>query len=350
MRVRRPFAGRRWLLLPAAGSLAAILVALVVVFGASGDSARIDGILRRGAEHIAVGRQRGGEPRRARRGRGLGRRRQRRRRAPPPTAGRRAGTGAAPERAPATTAIAPSPPPPSPNAVAPARTRKVERSAVLALRTPDDEFERTTDAVIATVARFDGIVASSQIGASDAAGGEASFDLRIPTERLDRALAALSKLGHVTERSQSLQDITASLRLGAGAPDRRPRRAPRPAARARPRDDAEPDRRHQGAAAHRLGPDRRDQGRAVLAAPPRRPVARRSHRPRRRREREHGRRRSWTPGRRGRRRAARARGAGGRRTRRAGGARAARRCSARRVALAVRAGRRRRRESALDPA
>src|SRR5688572_23553644 len=31
--VRRPFAGRRWLALPAAGSLAAVLVALVVVFG-----------------------------------------------------------------------------------------------------------------------------------------------------------------------------------------------------------------------------------------------------------------------------------------------------------------------------
>ena len=81
---------------------------------------------------------------------------------------------------------------------------------MLALRVPENRFERTTDAVIATVSRFGGIVASSQIGASDFAGGEASFDLRIPTERLDRALAALSGLGHVTERTQSLQDITAS--------------------------------------------------------------------------------------------------------------------------------------------
>ena len=81
---------------------------------------------------------------------------------------------------------------------------------MLALRTPDDDFERTTDAVIATVARFDGIVANSQIGDSDSDGGEASFELRIPTERLDDALAALSKLGHVTERNQNLQDITSS--------------------------------------------------------------------------------------------------------------------------------------------
>ncbi|MBW3609276.1 MAG: DUF4349 domain-containing protein, partial [Actinobacteria bacterium] len=107
---------------------------------------------------------------------------------------------------------APAQPAPSTVAVAPARVRKVERSAVLALRTPGDGLERTTDAVIATVGRFDGIVASSQIGASDTAGSEAFFDLRIPAERLDRALAALSGLGHVTERSESLQDITASFR------------------------------------------------------------------------------------------------------------------------------------------
>ena len=81
---------------------------------------------------------------------------------------------------------------------------------MLALQTPDGEFQSTTDAVIATVGRFGGIVASSQISASDANGGEASFELRIPTARLDRALAALSRLGHVTERSQSLQDITGS--------------------------------------------------------------------------------------------------------------------------------------------
>jgi hypothetical protein len=84
----------------------------------------------------------------------------------------------------------------------------VQRSASLALETPAKEFDRTTDAVNVTVARFGGIVASSQIGASDESGGEATFDLRIPTDRLDRALAALAKLGHVTERSQGLEDIT----------------------------------------------------------------------------------------------------------------------------------------------
>jgi hypothetical protein len=99
---------------------------------------------------------------------------------------------------------------PSGGSVVPARTRKVERSATLVLQAPKGRFAATTDAVIGTVARFDGIVASSQISAGDASAGEASFDLRIPTGQLDTALAALSKLGHVTERSQDLRDITAS--------------------------------------------------------------------------------------------------------------------------------------------
>jgi hypothetical protein len=98
-----------------------------------------------------------------------------------------------------------------PSVGGPAAEREVERGASLTLQTPDDRFDATTDAVNTTVARFGGIVASSQIGAGDAGGGEATFDLRIPTDRLDRALAALSKLGHVTERSQSLDDITGSL-------------------------------------------------------------------------------------------------------------------------------------------
>ena len=200
--VRRPFRNRRWVLLPAAGSLAAVLVALIVVFGGSENGDPITGFATSGDS----GQREQASPARE---------------MDTPTdlagGGGAGGGGGAADRAasapPATAksgapAVAPSPP--STSVIAPARARKVERHAVLALRTPDGEFERTTDAVIATVSRFGGIVASSQIGASDAAGGEASFDLRIPTERLDRALAALSKLGHVTERSQSLQDITAS--------------------------------------------------------------------------------------------------------------------------------------------
>jgi hypothetical protein len=157
-RLRRP--GRRWLLLPALGSLAAVVVALVVVLGGGRDEPTVAGPTSLGA---APSEQ-----------------------APPASGAARA------------------------QAIGPQANRKVQRSASITLQTPDARFDATTDAVDSTVARFGGIVASSQIGAAADSGGEASFDLRIPTDRLDRALAALAKLGHVTERSQSLDDITSS--------------------------------------------------------------------------------------------------------------------------------------------
>ncbi|MDQ3676019.1 MAG: DUF4349 domain-containing protein [Actinomycetota bacterium] len=94
--------------------------------------------------------------------------------------------------------------------VAATRERKVERRVSLVLQTGRDKVESTADDVIRTVDRFRGIVASSSISADDQAGSEAVFDLRIATSKLDAALAALSKLGHVAERRQDLEDITAA--------------------------------------------------------------------------------------------------------------------------------------------
>ena len=88
--------------------------------------------------------------------------------------------------------------------------RKVERRVTLVLEQPEDKVQETADDVIRTVDRFRGIVASSSISADDSSGSEAVFDLRIPTNKLDAALAELSKLGHVAERRQDLQDITAA--------------------------------------------------------------------------------------------------------------------------------------------
>jgi len=211
LRDRRALAGRWWMLLPAAGSLAAVIVALVIVLGA-GSSETITTFSGK-ATTLPV--ERDAQTEEASPSSGVTAdsadgSADRANSAPAQRARRSAPSRAAPSVSPPPPAASSNPAGPSTTAIAPARARKVERSAVLALRTPEGEFERTTDAVIATVSRFGGIVASSQIGASDSMGGEATFDLRIPTERLDRALAALSKLGHVTERNQSLQDITAS--------------------------------------------------------------------------------------------------------------------------------------------
>ena len=186
-RVRRP-----WILLPALGSLAAVLVALVVVLGSDGN----DSFSTFAGNDTPVPRERTAES---------------------------AGAGAAADQAAApATAGAPAPaasparrsapvPPPPATALDTSRApRKIERSASLALETPAGDFDRTVADVQARVASFGGIVANAQIGESDAAGGEATFDLRIPTDRLDRALAALAKLGDVTERTQSMTDITSS--------------------------------------------------------------------------------------------------------------------------------------------
>lgn len=179
--------GRTWVLLPALGSLAAVLVALVVVLGGGGSDSN-------DTFSSAPSRE-----------------------APTPTsaapetapggAGRAADQAA---QAPAPAASSAARPPAAPPADVTTARRKVERSASIALQTPADEFDRTNAAVSATVARFGGIVASAQIGESEGSGGEATYELRIPTARLDRALAALAALGKVTERSQSLDDITGS--------------------------------------------------------------------------------------------------------------------------------------------
>ncbi|MDX6667847.1 MAG: hypothetical protein QOK04_1227, partial [Solirubrobacteraceae bacterium] len=97
-----------------------------------------------------------------------------------------------------------------PAVVKPGGARKVQRTADLVLETPATRFDATSDDVVHTVDRFDGIIASSSIGSDDTSGGEATFELRIPTARLDAALAALSKLGHVAERHQDLEDVTGS--------------------------------------------------------------------------------------------------------------------------------------------
>ncbi|MEO6497022.1 MAG: DUF4349 domain-containing protein [Solirubrobacteraceae bacterium] len=86
--------------------------------------------------------------------------------------------------------------------------RRVRRAAELILSTPIAELQDTSDAVARTADRLGGHVQRSDVAAGDESG-QATFDLRIPTARLDEALAALSELGHVQSRTQRSQDITA---------------------------------------------------------------------------------------------------------------------------------------------
>jgi hypothetical protein len=103
------------------------------------------------------------------------------------------------------------------------RSRKVERSTRLELTTTD--VQDTADGVVRATQASGGFVQSSQVASGDG-NGNASFVLRVPTARLDDAIARLSKLGHVRSLQQSAQDITgaydsASTRLAEARAERR---------------------------------------------------------------------------------------------------------------------------------
>ncbi len=92
--------------------------------------------------------------------------------------------------------------------VAPGAARRVERQASLVLTAPAGEVPEVSDGVIRATDEVGGIVASSSVSTGDDGRAGASFQLRVPTRRLDDALARLSKLGHVRSRTQSSQDVT----------------------------------------------------------------------------------------------------------------------------------------------
>jgi hypothetical protein len=89
-----------------------------------------------------------------------------------------------------------------------ARRRVVEQHAALELETAADEFADVTAGVLRVADDTGSIVQRSTVDERDGRGF-AQYDLRIPASRLDEAMADLSRLGHVTSRRASTQDITA---------------------------------------------------------------------------------------------------------------------------------------------
>lgn len=119
--------------------------------------------------------------------------------------------GTAPDRkqgAEATTLPAPLPPGSDGDGLKPGRERIQERDAQMTLSSEPAEVAEVADGVVEVTERHDGIVVSSAVSTS-AEGGRASFDLRIPTSSLQAALADLSDLASVKERSEGSTDITA---------------------------------------------------------------------------------------------------------------------------------------------
>jgi hypothetical protein len=106
---------------------------------------------------------------------------------------------------------APRPVPPGSGGGSPssdARTKRLqELSAALTLAARPREIETVADGIVRVTDAAGGFVASSSVSGGSSAGG--NFELRIPTARLQKALADLSRLAHVRERTQATNDITA---------------------------------------------------------------------------------------------------------------------------------------------
>ena len=90
-----------------------------------------------------------------------------------------------------------------------ARARDIERSARVTLAVDPDDVRSAASDVFATVHSYDGIVLRSSVRTRSKGDAVASFDLLIPSARLDDALAAFSDIGPVSSRSDASVDVTA---------------------------------------------------------------------------------------------------------------------------------------------
>jgi Domain of unknown function (DUF4349) len=188
---RRRASGRRWWapLLPAFGTaFAVLLVALIVVALPSGtdDSDEGGGGGATMAQSESSGGSEGGGGQAA-------------------SAGAEEGATAADSAAGGS--LAPYPGPGTPRADGRPR-RSVERSASLTLAARPRDIDAVSARVQQVTRDQGGFVVSSTVSSSTGGGGGGEFELRVPTRNLDAAMAALSRLGSVRERSQRAQDIT----------------------------------------------------------------------------------------------------------------------------------------------
>jgi hypothetical protein len=111
------------------------------------------------------------------------------------------------------------------SATTPGGPRKVAQTADLVLSTEPQDVRNVADGVVGVVDRYGGYVVSSNVTSGKASvptpvpldanansgrthQGSGTFELRIPAQHLQTALGDLSKLAHVTSRTEGVKDIT----------------------------------------------------------------------------------------------------------------------------------------------
>jgi hypothetical protein len=124
-----------------------------------------------------------------------------------------AATGAAPDAGTARgggddAAVVPSQPLPRDGGFAPGQgNRKIERSIAMTLEAPEDQVAEVADGVTRTTGRYGGFVLRSDLNTGED-GASGTFELRIPSARLQAAVRDLSALATVRSQTQSGQDVT----------------------------------------------------------------------------------------------------------------------------------------------
>jgi len=104
--------------------------------------------------------------------------------------------------------IAPAPPTGGRGFAPGERERRIERSASLTLAAPGDRLDRVADGIVRLTDRYDGFVLRSSLSTGDEGTTGGDFELRVPAERLQPAIAELSRLADVRARTQSGDDVT----------------------------------------------------------------------------------------------------------------------------------------------
>jgi hypothetical protein len=89
-----------------------------------------------------------------------------------------------------------------------AESRRIERGATLDVGVAPSSIESTSKQVFTIVSSLGGYVRQSNVSSGAPGQGAASFDVRVPSSNLSRAIAELSQLGHVRTENDLTNDVT----------------------------------------------------------------------------------------------------------------------------------------------
>ena len=96
---------------------------------------------------------------------------------------------------------------PERQAATPGEDRAVLKNASITLSVRPDQVEGVTDRAIRIVDTLGGYVETSEVNRGSRSAS-ATLTLKLPSADLDKGIAQISKLGHVSSRSQQAQDVT----------------------------------------------------------------------------------------------------------------------------------------------